>query len=65
MRRDGDEGTKSLNPSIIPLNVLVIDFETGRSLGGSLAALGGGRAGFWIADESLIASGAVKPQFPT
>ena len=45
----------------IPL-VLVIDFETGRSLGGSLVAFRGGRAGFGIADEKPIASGTVKPR---
>ena len=42
--------------------VLVIDFEAGLSLGGSLAAFRGGRAGFWIADEKPIASGTVKPK---
>ena len=44
--------------------VLVIDFETGRSLGGSLAALRGGRAGFGIADEKPIASGTIKTKVP-
>lgn len=40
--------------------VLVTDFETGRSLGGSRAAFRGGRAGFEIADENPIASGTVE-----
>jgi hypothetical protein len=39
--------------------VVVTDFETGRSLGGSLAAFRGGRAGFWIADENPMTSGTV------
>jgi hypothetical protein len=39
--------------------VAVTDFETGRSLGGSLAAFRGGRDGFEIADEKPMASGTV------
>lgn len=42
--------------------VLVTDFETGRSLGGSRAAFRGGSAGFEIGDESPIASETVKPK---
>ena len=42
--------------------VLVIDLETGLSLGGSLAAFRGGRAGFATADEKPIDSGTVKPK---
>ena len=41
-------------------SVVVTDFETGRSLGGSRAAFRGGSAGFEIADENPIASGTVK-----
>ena len=42
--------------------VVVIAFDIGRNLGGSLAAFRGGRAGFGIADEKPIVSGTVEPK---
>jgi hypothetical protein len=45
--------------------VVVIDFETGRSLGGSLETLRGGRDGFEIVDVKPIVSGTVEAESET